>query len=172
MRLRPYIHSKDYNYIYNWITDERTHALWCANMIPYPMTEENFLSVLEKDAADWGGCAYVATANDGTLLGFFVLSVNVINNSGFLKFVILNNELRGKGYGTQKVKLIQKYAFEIAGVSSIQLNVFDVNIIARKCYARNGFTEDSFTGNAFTFHDECWGRCHMVVSKVNGGGQE
>ena len=49
MRLRPYIHSKDYDYIQNWITDERTHALWCANLIPYPMTEEKLQSVLEKD---------------------------------------------------------------------------------------------------------------------------
>lgn len=114
----------------------------------------------------------MATADDGTLLGFFVFSVNVLNNFGFLKFVILNNEFRGKGYGTQMVKLIQKYAFEIAGVSSIQLNVFDVNTSARKCYAQNGFVEDGFTGNAFAFHDENWGRCHMVVSKVNGGCQE
>ena len=111
----------------------------------------------------------MATADDGIPLGFFVLSVNVRNNSGFLKFVIVNNEFRGKGYGTQMINLIQKYAFEIAGVSSIQLNVFDVNTGARKCYARNGFVEDSFTGNAFAFHDESWGRCHMVASKVNGG---
>ena len=121
--------------------------------------------VLEKDATDWGGCAYVATADDGALLGFFVLSVNARNNSGFLKFVIVNNDFRGKGYGTQMIKLIQKYAFEIAGVSSIQLNVFDVNISARKCYARNGFVEDSFTEKAFVFRDENWERCHMVVSK-------
>ena len=172
MRLRPYIHSKDYDYIHNWITDERTHALWCANMIPYPMTAEKLKVVLEKDATDRGGCAYVATADDGSLLGFFVLSVNVQNNSGFLKFVVVNNEFRGKGYGAQMVKLIQKYAFEIAGVSSIQLNVFDVNTSARKCYVQNGFVEDVFTSNAFAFHDESWGRCHMVVSKVNGGGQE
>ncbi len=169
MRLRPYIHSKDYSYIHNWITDERTHALWCANLIPYPMTEEKLQDVLEKDAADGGGCAYVATADDGTLLGFFVLSVNVINNSGFLKFVIVNNEFRGKGYGAQMIKLIQRYAFEIAGVSSIQINAFDVNTSARKCYARNGFVEDSFTENALVFHDESWGRYHMAVSKVNGG---
>lgn len=135
MRLRPYIHSKDYDYIQNWITDERLHALWCANLIPYPMTGEKLQSVLEKDASDWAGCAYVATADDGALLGFFVLSVNVRNNSGFLKFVIVNNEFRGKGYGAQMIQLIQKYAFEIAGVSSIQLNVFDINTSARKCYA-------------------------------------
>lgn len=52
MRLRPYIHSKEYEYLHKWITDERTHALWCANLVPYPMTAEKLHEVLEKDAAD------------------------------------------------------------------------------------------------------------------------
>ncbi len=167
MRLRPYIHVKDFDHIHKWITDERTHAFWCANLIPYPMTAETLQTVLEKEASDWGGCAYVATSDDGTALGFFVLSVNVLNNSGFLKFVIINNELRGKGYGTQMIELLQRYAFEITGVSSIQLNVFDVNTSARRCYAKNGFREDGFTENAFVFHGESWSKCHMVSSKEN-----
>lgn len=27
MRLRPYIHSKDYDDIHNWVTDEEMHGL-------------------------------------------------------------------------------------------------------------------------------------------------
>ena len=96
MRLRPYIPSKDYEYIQSWITDERMHALWCANLIPYPMMAKKLQDVLEKDAQDWGGCAYVATEDDGILVGFFVLAVNLSNNSGFLKFVIVDNNIEGK----------------------------------------------------------------------------
>ncbi len=165
MRLRPYIPSKDYEYIQQWIPDERTHALWCANFIPYPMTREKMQDVLDKDAQDWNGCAYVATQDDGKLIGFFVLAVNLSNNSGFLKFVLINNELRGKGYGTQMIKLMLKYAFDIQGVSSVQLNVFDANHSARKCYLNAGFMEDSIATNAFTFMNESWGRCHMVALK-------
>ena len=165
MRLRPYIPLKDYKYIQNWISDERVHALWCANLIPYPMTSEELQSVLDNDALDWGGCAYVATEDDGKLIGFFVLAVNVVNNTGFLKFVIIDNELRGKGYGTQMIKLLLRYAFDIARVSSVQLNVFDANINAKKCYLKAGFMEDNISADAFTFMNESWGRCHMVVSK-------
>lgn len=35
MNLRPYNHQEDYPYLEKWISDERTHALWCANRIPY-----------------------------------------------------------------------------------------------------------------------------------------
>ena len=110
----------------------------------------------------WNGCAFVATDDDGTLLGFFVLSENVSDNSGFIKMVVVNHELRGRGYGDRMIKLLQKYAFEIAGVSSLRINVFDVNKSARKCYVRNGFAEDGFTPNAIAFHGEIWGRYHMV----------
>lgn len=107
----------------------------------------------------------LGTEEDGQPFGFFVLAVNTSNNSGFLKFVIVDKELRGKGYGTQMIELVLKYAFEVAGVSSVQLIVFDVNDKAKKCYSNAGFVVDSITENAFTFNDETWGRCHMVISK-------
>lgn len=34
MRLRPYIPSHDFDSIKNWVTDERTNALWSANHAP------------------------------------------------------------------------------------------------------------------------------------------
>jgi len=61
--------------------------------------------------------------------------------------------------------LMLRYAFEIAGVSSVQLNVFDVNENAKKCYRRVGFIQDSVAENAFSFRSENWDRCHMVVAK-------
>ena len=33
MRIRPYIESKDFDEITKWITEERAHALWCANLM-------------------------------------------------------------------------------------------------------------------------------------------
>lgn len=165
MKLRLYNALSDYVFIQNWINDKRTHALWCADRIPYPMTSENLQEVLEKDAQDWGGCAYVATEEDGKPFGFFVLSVNTSNNAGFLKFVIVDKELRGKGYGAQMMELVLTHAFDVAGVSSVQLNVFEVNHIAKKCYTKAGFVVDNITNDAFIFENESWGRCHMVISK-------
>lgn len=165
MRLRPYIHTKDYQYIEKWVNSENVHALWCANLIPYPMTEESLLNLLDEDARVWESSAYVAAEDNGTPIGFFAYSVNPSDNSGFLKFVILDHKLRGNGYGTQMLALALRYAFEITGVSSVQLNVFDVNHSARTCYAKVGFVEDNILENAFTYKNKRWGRCHMVISK-------
>lgn len=48
MRIRPYIPSKDYEYVSKWIDNERTHAFWCANRFPYPITQQSFHNFLEK----------------------------------------------------------------------------------------------------------------------------
>lgn len=167
MRLRPYIHTKDYKYLEKWVNDERVHAMWCANLLPYPVTEAGLQEILDKEAKERGGSAYVATDESGITIGFFVYSVNTSNNSGFFKFVILDNEIRGKGYGTQMLELALKYAFDITGVASVQLNVFDINGRAKRCYEKAGFVEDNVAKDAFRYKNECWGRCHMVALKPN-----
>ena len=56
--------------IEKWVGDERIHALWCANLISYPLTEKDLNDCLKKNAADWGDSAYVATEDGGTPIGF------------------------------------------------------------------------------------------------------
>ena len=165
MRIRPYIESKDYEYLEGWIDSERIHALWCANLIPYPLTKENLHKALEKSAEDWADSAYVATENDGRIIGFFCYSVNVEDNAGFLKFVIIDSAKRGTGRGKEMLQLALQYAFQITGAELVQLNVFEENTAAKHCYESIGFVEDSVSKKAFSFKHEFWSRCHMVVAK-------
>ncbi len=161
MGLRPYLHAKDYSCLRSWISDERLHALWCANLIPYPLTADGLKSVLDKDAEAWGSNAYTVTRGDGEAVGFFVYSIQ--SGTGFLKFVILAPELRGRGLGTQMMKLALCHAYKGTGAARVRLNVFDVNEGARRCYAKAGFIEDGTELNVFPYKEERWGRCHMVA---------
>lgn len=165
MRIRPYIPDRDYESISKWITDERAHAFWCANLLPYPLTPEAFHDFLKKDSMDWTGSAYVATGDDGCVTGFFCYSVNTDDNIGFLKFIMVDNAKRGKGYGKEMLRLALRYAFQITGARAVQLNVFPENISAKRCYEKVGFAERTVARNAFPYHDESWSRCNMVISK-------
>ena len=165
MRLRPYIECRDFDVIKKWIVDERTHAMWCANLIQFPIEKDNFNEILNEAAERFGDSPYVATLEDGTLVGFFCYSANLDTNEGMLKFVMINPDYRGKGYGRDMLKLAIKYAFEITKVDAVQLNVFPENMRAKKCYETVGFVERRTDCNAFTFKDESWGRCNMIVTK-------
>lgn len=113
----------------------------------------------------FGDSPFVATTDDGTLVGFFCFSVNLNTNEGKLKFVVVDNAIRNKGYGCEMIKQAVKYAFEIAKADAVQLNVFPENPGAKKCYEKEGFRERALTENAFRFKDELWGRCNMVITR-------
>lgn len=165
MRLRPYIHSTDYEYVAKWIDNEKTHAFWCAKLLPYPITPKSFHDLLEKSSADWTDSAYVATENNGQVVGFFCYSVNTENNVGFLKFIIVDNTKRGKGYGKEMLNLALQFAFNITGAEAVQLNVFSENNLAKQCYEKVGFVERNVEKNIFAYKDELWSRCNMIIAK-------
>lgn len=165
MRIRPYIPNKDYVCLSKWIDDERIHAFWCANRLPYPMTPKSFHEFLEKNSMDRSESAYVATENNGQVVGFFCYSVNTEDNIGFLKFIMIDNTKRGKGYGKQMLNLALQYAFQITGAEAVQLNVFSENTLAKQCYEQVGFVERNIDKDVFLYKDELWSRCNMIVSK-------
>lgn len=164
MRIRPY-QNKDFDIISQWITDERSHALWCANLMPYPLEKNSFDALLQEAEERFGDSPFVATTNNGQVVGFFCFSVNLHTNEGMLKFVVIDNTMRNKGYGCEMLKLAIKYAFEIAKADAVHLNVFPENPGAKKCYEKVGFKERTLTENAFCFKDESWGRCNMITTR-------
>lgn len=157
LRLRPWL-KNDFQHLQTWIPDRRTHALWAADKVPFPLSQKGFSALTEHCEQDSGGTAWTCTKSDGIPVGCFLLSIREKNNSAFVAHVIIDPELRGKGYGTLMMKLLLKYAFEIAGVESVKLSVFDCNPAARKCYENAGFHEVSYTPDAFRFEKEVWGR--------------
>lgn len=164
MRIRPYL-NKDFDMISRWIKDERSHALWCANLISYPLEKKGFDELLLQAEERFNDSPFVATTDEGMVVGFFCFSVNLKTNEGMLKFVVIDDTMRNKGYGCEMVKLAVKYAFEIAKANAVQLNVFPENPSAKKCYQKAGFRERTLTENAFTFEDKSWGRCNMIITK-------
>lgn len=165
MRLRPFIPYIDFEEIKNWISDERTHAMWCANLIHYPMEKQNFDAVMTEAATRFGDSPFVATTDEGKVVGFFCYSVNLATNEGMLKFVMVDPSVRGKGVGKEMLQLAVEYAFRITKADAVHLNVFPENIRAKKCYESVGFKERNTTADAFSFKEESWGRCNMIIRK-------
>ncbi|MBQ1518253.1 MAG: GNAT family N-acetyltransferase [Ruminococcus sp.] len=165
MRLRPYISDTDFNFIRKWDTDERTHALWCAGRLPFPVTRESMDLLISDHAVKYGDTPFTATEDDDTPVGFFCIATDVKTNTSMLRFVIVDSSLRGRGYGREMLSLAVKYAFDIVKADTVQLNVFTSNEAAKKCYLSVGFTERSVTPDVFTYKDESWGRCNMIITR-------
>lgn len=167
MRLRPFNLERDFDAIKNWITDERTHAFWCAGHTNFPLEKEDFATLLKEIAEMFGDAPFVATNDAGEVEGFFCYGLNYETNEGMLKFVMVDGSKRGQGLGKEMIKLAVKYAFEITKAGAVQLNVFPENPMAKKCYESIGFVERNLTPAAFKYKDEAWGRCNMVIKKAD-----
>jgi len=165
MHIRPYTGETDYTAVSNWITDRRSHFLWCAGRFDYPLSQENFYSVISRHAEEYGDVACKVVDEEGLPTGFFVYNINGESKAAFLKFVVLNNALRGKGLGRRMMSFIADYLFAEKNALSVGLVVFDVNTAARRCYENAGFVLVSEESDAFTYENEKWGRCRMAKQR-------
>ena len=77
------------------------YNIWCANLIPYPLEKKGFDDLLQEAEERFDDSHFVATTDDGQLVGFFCFSVNLNTNEGMLKFVVIDNAIRNKGYGCE-----------------------------------------------------------------------
>ena len=165
MRLRPYVPLLDFDIISKWITQPREHAMWCAGRTEFPIGRDDFHRLLDDIAVRCGDAPFIATDNDGNPVGFFCYSVNTQLNEGMLKFVMIDPSQRGKGFGKEMLKLAVGYAFEYTGAEKVRLCVLSVNEGAKRCYSSVGFAETGNDKNAFSYEEESWDRCHMVIEK-------
>ena len=165
MQIRLFNLDEDFDVIKTWITDERTHMMWCANLITYPLEKEKLRSFLSEIAGKFGDSPFVAVNDEGRVVGFYCYSLNHETHEGMLKFVMVDASVRGKGIGKEMIKLAVRSAFTDPEALAVQLNVFSENARAKRCYEGTGFTERQNTPNAFKYKDESWGRCNMIIKR-------
>ena len=150
MRIRPYIPQLDFDTIETWNIDERTHALWCARILPYPVERESFHQKLEEVSARTGDTPFVMTSDDGNVEGFFSYSLNLETNEGMLKFVMVAPDQRGKGLGQEMLKLAAQYAFASTKADAVRLVVFSVIIMIVVLFFRRGIMGDKELPDLFS----------------------
>lgn len=101
------------------IIDTSFMASWLTERDPYRM------GIVEKSS--------------GELVGYCHIDHRPLADAAWLSINIGEPDARGKGYGTEVVKLLNKFAFEELGVESIHLDVLESNAGAIRVYEKCGF---------------------------------
>ena len=137
MKLRPFS-IEDAPVILSWIKDKTDFRKWSADRYSsYPPKPEDMLAQYANDNI----FPFTAIDDAGKVTGHIILrypdsSKTVIR----LGFIIIDNQLRGKGYGKQMLELAIQKAQRDYKVQKITLGVFDNNPSAMRCYESVGFT--------------------------------
>ena len=80
-----------------------------------------------------------------------------------LGFIIVDNNVRGKGYGKILINEAIKYSKEELGAKEISLGVFTNNENALHCYKSIGFKVIRIEKNVYKFYDEHWDCAEMIL---------
>lgn len=139
IRLRAY-RREDIPMAQAFLNDPEVRRL-LAPGIPYPYTLENEyawydqLSAL-KDAYDFAietleGSRYIG--------GCGIANVDWKNRLAEVGIFIGDHGFWGKGYGTDALRVLMRFAFEEMNLNKIKLNVYDFNTRAIRSYRKCGF---------------------------------
>ena len=135
MQLRPF-HQDDAETILSWCKDKQAFRRWSADRYKdFPAQPEEMQKQYEGDNM------YPLTAVVGDKIVGHILLRHPSEDKTMVRFgfVIVDDELRGKGYGKQMLQLAIRKAKDELGALRIMLGVFDNNPIALHCYASVGF---------------------------------
>ena len=165
LKLRPY-KACDASYIIKWVSNPMAFYQWSADRLAdaYPLTEERLNAYYDSLAFDNTSWQMTAIDEDGIVRGHLTMryvdkKMNVLR----LGFIIIDTDLRGKGWGRELVLLAVKYGFDILNAHEITLGVFENNPAAFRCYQSVGFmpTEKTY----YNIGTEKWGCMEMKIIK-------
>ncbi len=150
--------------ILSWISNEREFRLWSSNIYKeYPAlpSDINMNYLKCKESSNF----YPFTLEDeGKIIGHIILR-NPGDNKEIIRlgFIIVDNTIRGKGYGKLLIKEAIKYSKDKLGAKEINLGVFTNNENALQCYKSVGFKLIRIEKNVYKFYDEYWDCAEMVL---------
>jgi RimJ/RimL family protein N-acetyltransferase len=109
------------------------------------------------DRADWA----IVRHEDGMFLGDAVLNeLNGHNASASFRICLAGPHVFGRGYGTEATGLVVDYAFDVAGLHRVHLEVYDFNPRAQRVYEKCGFIREGLQRDALLWE----GQRHDVIS--------
>jgi RimJ/RimL family protein N-acetyltransferase len=142
VRIRAYERS-DLDAVMAWVNDEEIIRNLAAPML-FPLSrvaEENFLESNARGVGPDHVWAIETLAGD-YLGGISLTSIDTINRSGQVGIVIGSKPNWGKGYGTDAMRVVLRFAFDKMNLHRVWLNVYDFNVRGIKSYEKCGFRRE------------------------------
>lgn len=114
----------------------------------------------EKDAFPF----VIRTLSDDRAIGNIELDgIDWSARHGWVGIGVGEREFWGKGYGTDAMKILLRYAFEELNLNRVNLTVFEYNERAQKSYLKCGFVEEGRTRKSMLREGRRWDIIYMGI---------
>jgi len=128
----------DLPHIMDYVNDYETYSTF-TDSAPRPKTEEFQAHWLKHSTREDMITFAIADKTTDQFLGTIQLrSIDRVSSQSFFS-IILHPQARGKGYGTDALRLLLAFAFEELNLHKITLTVYQSNEGGRRLYEKCGF---------------------------------
>lgn len=106
---------------------------------------------------------FAIETKDGQHIGNIELRINWVHRCAELGIPIGEKDYWGKGYGTDTVKTLLRFAFELLNLHRVYLQVAEFNTRGIRCYEKCGFVHEGRTRQGRFINGRYWDTLHMGI---------
>lgn len=160
LSLKPFKQA-DFHRLKSWIKTEKELIQFAGPIFTFPLTDEQLIKYIAL--TDRKICSIVLDETN-EVIGH--CEFNFENEIPRISRILIGSPKdRNKGYGSALIQLMVKRFFEDPKVNQIDLNVFEWNQAAIKCYTNLGFTIRNTSIYPNPIENEFWGNHNMLLNR-------
>ena len=143
-----------------WSNDE-TINMWIGgnNSISHFQEEQSWCT---QDRSNNNSCNFTIFTKEGKMIGTCSCG-HYDGITAYIGITIGDHDEMNKGYGTEVISMLVKFAFEEQNAHRVALSVVSENARAIKCYTKVGFVECGRDHEAVYYHGHYCDNIHMEI---------
>jgi len=153
--------EEDFPRLRSWINSKKELVQFAGPIFKYPLSDTQLINYLKMDNIR-PMKAVLKSTNEP--IGHCELNFEN-GNKRLSRILIGNTNLRGKNIGEEIVRKMVDLLFKDPETNEVDLNVFDWNIAAIKCYEKVGFKKNQIINTQTVVEGEIWKRVNMKLKK-------
>ena len=161
IQLKPFNES-DFAQFISWVADEELLVTIAGSVFSFPLTGQQLEAYLHDQNSHAFKIVYIAS---NKTIGHAELSGSGERTYKIDKLLIGDHTNRGKGIGQKVIDELLEQAFTKMDAETVELNVFDWNNSAIRCYEKTGFTFNPDKTAVFNVGDKKWTAINMSIEK-------
>ena len=160
IELQPFAEN-DFDTFIAWIKNEEELFQFAGSIFTFPVTREQLTRYVTSSERK----SYkVILSETKEVIGHCELNFEG-GGHRLSRVLIADESQRGKGIGKKIVLEMASLFFEDATVMEVNLNVFDWNTEAMRCYEKVGFKLSNFVPKSMVVKGETWVCLNMILSR-------
>jgi len=159
--------SSAYEKLISWIDTKEILMQFGGPEFTFPLTAEQLDKSLSNNNRHAFKVMHIPTSSH---IGHCEIHLNE-DSAKFARIIIGDELYRGQGLGTQLMHLLIQYCIDHLQQHRIELNVFDWNKAAIRCYEKVGFKINPNKSFERTVNGQTWVAINMVLERSDRNGQ-